>query len=343
MWGLQWAFAFQFSLSAAGDVRQFAHFLTAAWTLPRWLGLDGVLPYVITVTLLVPGLRLALKHAPAGASVLERFVLCGPVFFATPMAVFGAQHFLDHVAISKIIPKWVPAHVFLTYFVGVCLVAGSLGIVFRRLAGLAAGMTGIMFLCFEAFMHIPIAVIVPRNPQVWAILTRDFCFGWGALSLAATHTSKWRVEGRHWLVTVARLFIGVGIIFYGVEQVLHPGFLPGVPLNEVTPSFIPGHQLWGYVAGFVYIVGGGFLLTKRKEQSAAMWLGIFAFCIVLVFCIPFAIELGGGIAALDVPLDTLMFSGALLCLSLGLAGRPSSPGNESGHTEPAVTASVPVS
>jgi hypothetical protein len=59
-----------------------------------------------------------------------------------------------------------------------------------------------------------------------------------------------------------------------------------------------------------------------------MWLGLFAFCVVLIFCVPFAIEHGGGIAASDVPLDTLMFSGAKLCLFGGLPGKSISHQNE---------------
>jgi uncharacterized membrane protein len=248
-----------------------------------------------------------------------------------PMAVFGTQHFVDHVNIGNLIPKWVPAHAFLTFFVGTCLAAASLSIVFRKLAGLSAGLIGVMFLFFEALMHIPIAAIFPHNRITWAIVVRDFCFSWGALSLAATHTAKWREDRTHWLVSAARLFIGGGIVFYGVQHLLHPELLPGVPLEQLTPAFFPVRLLWGYLTGFAYVTGGVFLLIKRREHLAATWLGLFVFCVVLIFCVPFAIEQGGGIAALDVPLDTLMFSGALLCLSGSLAGKSISSKNEPDH------------
>ena len=278
--------------------------------------------YFITVVVLALGVSIALKNAPPAAGVSERFVLCGSVFFAMPMAVFGTQHFWEHVTISNLIPKWVPAHVFLTYFIGACLVAASLSIVFRKLAGLAAALVGIMFLCFEAFMHIPIALMFPHSRNVWEIVARDFCFCCGALSLAATYTTKWSVHGRHWLISAARLCIGGFIVFYGVKHFLHPEFLPGVPLGQYTPAWFPGRLLWGYLTGLAYVAGGVFLLIKRNERVAAKWLGLVVFCIVLAFCVPYAIQQGGGILALDVPLDTLMFSGALLCLALGLAARP---------------------
>ena len=48
---------------------------------------------------------------------------------------------------------------------------------------------------------------------------------------------------------LARLFIGVAITFLGVEQFLHPELAPGVPLEKLTPLWIPGHALWGYPTG----------------------------------------------------------------------------------------------
>ncbi len=96
--------------------------------------MDVVLTYSIAVAILVLGLIIVLKNAPPEASLSAKFVLCSPVLFAMPMAVFGTEHFLDSVAIGNLIPPWVPAHLFLTYLVGTGLVAASLSIVFRKLA-----------------------------------------------------------------------------------------------------------------------------------------------------------------------------------------------------------------
>jgi uncharacterized membrane protein len=298
------------------------------------------LTHFISVAMLVLGLSIVLKNAAPGASLGEKFVLCGPVFFAVPMAVFGTEHFLDPVNISNLIPKWIPARLFLAYFVGAGLVAASLSIVFRKLAGLAAACVGIMFLFFEALMHIPNAVQFPHERIAWVIAARDFTFSWAALSLAATHTRKWRVQGTHWLISAARVCIGGFIIFVGVQHFLHPELLPGFPLRQVTPAFIPGHLLWGYVTCVVYVTGGVFLLIKRKERLAAMWLGVFVFCATLIFSVPYMIQ-HGGVGGLNLPLDNLMLSGAFLCLSGGLAGKSISPGNERDHPKPAVLSSVP--
>lgn len=319
----------QFSLVTAREGRQLAGLLTALGAaLPGWFHWDIALYYFATVVLLALGVGLVLRSAPSAANVSERVVLCGPVFFAMPMAVFGIQHFFEHIVIGNFIPKWVPAHAFLTYFIGACLIAASLSIVFQKVAGLAAAMVGIMFLCFEGLMHIPIAVMFPHARNIWEIVARDFIFCWGALSLAATYTTKWRADGTHWLISAARVCIGGFIVFYGVKHFLHPEFLPGVPLGQITPAWYPVPLLWGYLTGAVYVVGGICLLIKRKEQVAARCLGLFAVAVVLIFCVPYAVQQGGGILALDLPLDTLMFSGALLCLYRGLAGRSSNQENE---------------
>ena len=309
--------------------------------LPAWFQWEVVLTHFIAVAMLASGLIIVLKNAPSDADLWEKLVLCGPVFFAVPMAPFGTEHFFNAVAIGNAIPKWVPAHLFLAYFVGVCLVAASFGIVFRKMTGLAAAATGVMFLFFEALMHIPLAVKFPHNRILWVILARDFIFSWGALSLAATFTTKWRVRGIQWLIHSARLCIGGFMVFIGVQHFLHPELVPGFPLRQLTTAFIPGHLLFGYLTGIIYVVGGVFLLIKRKEHLAAMWLGVYVFCSVLIFSVPFMIQ-RGGVAGLNVPLDNLMLSGALLCLSGGLASKSISPTKVTDRLEATVIPAVPV-
>lgn len=323
--------------------RDFGVCSVAAGALPGRFQWDFLLPYLIIVALLPLGLSIALRNAPPGASLLHRFVLCGPVFFALPMVFFGTEHFMDPVGIGNIIPKWVPAHTFLAYFVGTCLIAGGLSILFRRVVGLAAGLAGVMFLFFEALIHLPLAVTVrPHNRLLWMVAIRDFCFSSGALALAATYARQWRVRGTHWVISAARLCIGVGITVYGVQHFLHPELLPGVPLRQLTPTFIPGHLLGGYLTAVAYLTGGIFLVIKIKERLTAAWLGVFIFGVVLIFCVPFPVTHGGTIGALNVPVDTLMFSGAVLCLSGSLAAKSIGSRNEADRLEPVVILSGPV-
>jgi uncharacterized membrane protein len=285
------------------------------WALPVWFSWDPLLPYLTVVVLLAIGLPKAIKTAPPQARLLDKIILCAPVFVGMPMVVFGEEHYLLPAEIGGLIPAWIPAHTFWVYFVGTCLILGGLSIVARQYAALSAGLFGIMLLCFELLMNIPAVVATPHDRLTWSLTFREFSFSAGALAFAAMWTEEWKTKGTHWLTFVARLVIGMVLTFFGAEYFLHPQLLPGVPLEQLTPSFIPAGVLWGYLTGVVYIVAGVCLLINRKARLAATWLGLFVLFTVIFFCVPYMIQKGSGIGALNVPLDTLLFSGAMLCLA----------------------------
>lgn len=288
----------------------------AAFAFPAWFSWNPLLPYFTAVLLLVIGVSIAIKRAPPQASGLEKIILCGPVFVAMPMAVFGTEHFLAPAAIGEMIPAWIPAHPFWVYFVGVCLILGGLSIVVQVRAGLSAALFGVMVILFDVLMHIPNVAADPHDRFIWAIAFREPTFGIGALAFAATQTEEWKTRGTHWLIPLARIFIGIAIIFYAVEHFRHPAYAPGVPLNKLTPSWIPGHSLWGYLTGVIYMAAGACLLINKRARVAATWLGVWALFLVVIICVPIMIENLSSIASgLNYPADTLMFSGALLCLA----------------------------
>jgi len=231
------------------------------------------------------------------------------------MVVFGEEHYLLPAEIGGLIPAWIPAHVFWVYLVGTCLILGGLSIVVQKYAWLSAGLFGVMLLCFEVLMDIPAVVATPHDRLIWSLTFREFSFSAGALAFAAMWTQPWKTKGTHWLISVARVVIGVVLIFFALEFFFHPELLPGVPLEQLTPSFIPAGVLWGYLTGVAFIVAGVCLLINRRARLAATWLGVFVLLTVILFCAPYMVQKGSGIGALNVPLDTLMFSGAILCLA----------------------------
>jgi uncharacterized membrane protein len=292
--------------------------------LPAWFSWNPLLSYATAVLLLAVGVPLAIKKAPPQANWLEKIILCGPVFIAMPMAVFGLDHYFFPAEIGQIIPAWIPAHAFWVYFVGTCLLLGGLSIVFQKYAWLAAGLFGIMLLCFEALMNIPAVVTDPHSRMIWSLTVREFSFSWGALSFAAMHTQEWRAKGTHWLVSVARFVLGIALTFFGVEHFLHPELLPGVPLEQLTPNFIPAHSLWGYLTALVYVAAGLCLLINKKARLAAASAGSFVLFAVIFFCVPYMLQYASDIGkGLNVPADTLVLSGALLCLAGSLRANSS--------------------
>lgn len=296
--------------------------------LPAWFW-NPMLSYVSAVLLLIAGVSIAIQKSSPKANWLEKITLCGPVFIGIPMVVFGLDHYLFPAGIGQIIPAWIPAHTFWVYFVGTCLILGGLSIVFKKYAWLAAGLFGVMLLCFEALMNIPAVVSLPHNRMMWLLMVREFSFGWGALSFAAMHSEAWRTKGTHWLISIARVVLGIALVVFAVDFFRHPQLLPGVPLEQLTPGFFPVHLVWGYVTGVVYIVAGVCLLINKKEKLAATWVGVFVLFSVIVFCVPYMFQYLSDIGkGLNVPADTLLFSGALLGLAGSLREKPASPGGE---------------
>ncbi|MGH9714482.1 MAG: hypothetical protein ACRD5M_14405 [Candidatus Acidiferrales bacterium] len=308
------------------SVTTFPLLFLATLALPAWFSWDPLLPYFTAVFLLALGVSVVIKKAPPQARWLDKIVLCGPLFIAMPMAVFGTEHFLAPKAIGGMIPAWIPAHHFWVYFVGTCLILGGLSIVVQIRAGLSAGLFGVMILLFELFMHIPNVAAEPHNRFAWAIVFRELTFSWGALAFAATQTEEWRIKRRHWIIPVARVVIGVALVFYAVEHFLHPEFAPGVPLNKLTPTWIPAYLVWSYLTGAIYAAAGVCLITNKKARLAATWTGLWALVLVVIICVPIMLENLSNIAAgLNYPADTLMFSGAILCLAGSEREKPGAP------------------
>lgn len=307
----------------AGGYRHIVLGNFATWTLPFWFAWDPLLPYLTATILLVLGVRIAINNASQQTRRLDKIVLFGPVFIGLPMAVFGIEHFLDPQGVSQTIPAWIPGHMFWVYFVGACLVVGGLSSVLHRYAWLSAGSFGVMLLCFEVLMEIFRVVANPHNQIAWAVAIRDFSFSWGALSFTATHTEEWRTQGTHWLITLARVFFGISIILFAVEYVLHPALLPGIPLRQLTPTFIPGHSLLGYLTSVVYVIAAVCFLINKYARLATALIGWFVLFVVIIFCAPIMVQHGSDIGrGLNVPIDTLLLSGCTLCLAASLREKP---------------------
>jgi uncharacterized membrane protein YphA (DoxX/SURF4 family) len=61
------------------------------------------------------------------------------------------------------VPRWIPGHVFWTYFAGIALIAGGLGILVPKLTKPAALLTGTMIFLWIVLLHIPRALAAPHD------------------------------------------------------------------------------------------------------------------------------------------------------------------------------------
>ena len=134
--------------------------------------------------------------------------------------------------------------------------------------------------------------------------------------MAAALTEQSRERLRNLLATIARYFVAIPVLFYGLEQFLHADHVPGVPLDRLTPTYIYGHAIWTYVAAVVYVVGGILLVVGKKTRAAAAWVGLSVLVVELAVYAPIGIvdraSLDNG---LNYVFDTLMFCGTVLLLA----------------------------
>ena len=245
----------------------------------------------------------------------DKLILFGPLFYAAPLAAFGTEHFTLTQAVASLIPAWIPWHQFWAFFVGGCFIAAALSVVTKIQARLAASLLALTFFLFVVLMDAPGWARHSGNRFALALTLRELSFSGGALALAACLTAQWREHGKHIAATVARYFIAIPVLFYSFEQFLHGNYVPGIPLEKVTPDWVYGHAFWTYLAAAVYAVAGPVLLVGKKTRAAATWLGMTVLFVVLVVYVPIGVVERTSFIGINYLGDTLMYCGTLLLLA----------------------------
>ena len=145
------------------------------------------LPYLIGALVLVIGL-ITVKKDFLQKQGLDKIVALGPVFFAAPLAVFGAEHFTATTILAGMVPAWLPGHVFWALFVGACLIAAALSIASGKFAWLASALAGVLILLFVLLIHLPNVAPIRTPGSPGSVVLREPAFAGGAFALAASRT-----------------------------------------------------------------------------------------------------------------------------------------------------------
>lgn len=286
--------------------------------LASFVALPAIVPatYFAGTVILLIGLAVALRQEMPRASGLDKTVCLGPVFFAAPLAVFGAEHLTVTRAMTGMVPHWIPWHFFWVVFVGLALEAAALSLAVRRVDGLASALLGVMFFCFVVLMALPGLAGNPHNRFAWTLTFRETTFSLCCFAYASTLAAgRWRAVGAR-VAVVARVVVGAVLIFYGVEHFLHPQFVPVIPLELPLPAWMPLHLLIGYGVGAALMAAGLALLANWRARAAATLLGLLITVVVLLVYLPILavhpadIEVGMNYFA-----DTLFFGGGILMLA----------------------------
>ena len=247
--------------------------------------------------------------APRDAFGLAAF---GPVFVAAALAAFAGEHFTSAATLVKLVPKWLPGRLFITYFVGVAHLAAASSFVARRYLRWSTIGLAIMFGLFVLTMDLPGAIARPANPLSWALAARQATFAIGALALFATVTRTSSIA------TIARIWTASVLVFYGVLHVLHPERTAGVPSPVLTAAWVPFPLAISYATGLLLVALGAVMFVRKVAGTAAALGGALMFLLTLVLYAPqffLAVSVQQRFVAINFIFDTLLFAGTVLVVS----------------------------
>ncbi|HEV7556728.1 MAG TPA: hypothetical protein VGO00_14785 [Kofleriaceae bacterium] len=256
------------------------------------------------------------------ASGPDRILVLGYVFVAAPLAVFGTEHMLATRLLVGLVPSWMPAPMFWTYFVGVALFAAAASLVARKLVGWSALLLAVMFFTFVLSMDVPGVIDSASERLPWTLMLRETAFAGGALALAGSaRTGNARLSGV--LIAIGRTCVAVPLIVYAVEHFAFPAFAPGVPLKKLTPAWVPVRELWAVVVGAILLVAGVAMLINRRTRLAAAVVGAVMTFLTLVLYFPLLVQAWGtpqALEGLNYVADTLLFGGTVLLVGIAAGG-----------------------
>jgi uncharacterized membrane protein len=252
----------------------------------------------------------------------------GPVFVATALATFAAEHFFAARDLMPIVPRWMPAPLFWTYFVGAALLAAAISFIAWRHVRWSATLLAVLFLIIVATIDLPNLPKHIHERLFWTLTVRETAFAGGAMVLAGSVWPRGGSAGIA-LVRIGRGIVAATMVFYAIEHFLFPRFVPGVPLEKLTPAWVPAPTLLAYLVGVILLVGGVGLLiypmiqaagARPTIQMAAAGAGIMLLLLTVFFYVPiFAMEIHTPLAleGINYVGDTLLFAGTVLLAGFG--------------------------
>jgi uncharacterized membrane protein len=270
------------------------------------------------IAALVAGLVLARARLVATSGIAKLLVL-GPVFEAVALAVFAAEHFFAARDLMPIVPRWLPAPLFWTYFVGAALLAAAISFIVWRHVRWSATLLALLFVIIVVTIDLPNLPAHAHERLFWTLTVRELAFAGGALVLAGSVWPRGSPAGTA-LIRFGRGIVATTFVFYGIQHFLFPGFVPGVPLEKLMPAWIPAPTVLAYLVGIILLFAGAGLLIHRTVRIAAAGSGIMLLLLTAFFYLPIlAMEIHSPLAVEGINYvgDTLLFAATALLAGFG--------------------------
>ncbi|HLY43704.1 MAG TPA: hypothetical protein VKR52_20995 [Terracidiphilus sp.] len=270
------------------------------------------------ISALLAGLLLARSRFRTAPGIGKVLVL-GPVCEAVSLAMFAAEHFFAARDLAPIVPKWLPGPLFWTYFVGLCLLAAAISFIAWRSVRWSAALLALLFLIIVATIDLPNLPANLHDRLFWTLTVRETCFASGAMVLAGSVWPLPSLVGPA-LIRIGRSIVAAVMVFYGIEHFFFPHNVPGVPLEKITPPWIPAPTLIAYFVGITLVVAGVGLFIRPIVQIAAAASGGVLLLLTALFYIPIAateMHTALAVEGLNYVGDTLLFAATILLAGSG--------------------------
>jgi uncharacterized membrane protein len=279
-------------------------------------------PATLGILFLVVGIMTFRADVAASTSRgVLRLLALGPVFVGAALAAFAGEHFTAATTLARIVPKFLPAPLFIAYLVGVAHLAAALSFVAKRYVRLSSIGLASMFALFVLLMDLPAAVTRPGVRIFWILVAREATFSIGALALFAVVTSDSRRQRSATIATIARIWAACVLVFYGIENVLFPQFSPGVPDMTPTAPWVPAPHIIAYVTGILLILCGLAMFVRTAAASATAWSGLLMTALTIAIYVPqffVAHSAADQVTAINFIFDTLLFGGMMLIIGAAI-------------------------
>jgi uncharacterized membrane protein YphA (DoxX/SURF4 family) len=166
----------------------------------RWTGAGKALVMCGGASCIALSLSEGQRDDPGGrwasASVRDSVILWGRVSLGAFMILCGIQHFKFAQFVATLVPAWIPGAMFWTYFAGVALIAGGIGIIVPRVTRLAAILSGAMIFSWVFLVHIPLVVKNPQSTTDVAAVFEALAFSGVAFLLVGLAARKGAIPAR---------------------------------------------------------------------------------------------------------------------------------------------------
>jgi uncharacterized membrane protein len=247
----------------------------------------------------------------------------GPPLVAASLAAFAGEHFTAAAAIAQLVPKWLPGRLFIAYLVGVAHLAAALSIVTRRWMRWSGLGLAVMFGLFVLLMDLPGALARPTVRLTWILAARETTFAMGGLALLAVAIRQSAPRASATMATVARVWLAIVLVCYGLNHLVSPQYSPGVPDSALTASWVPSPLLLAYATGVLLIAFGVAMLATRYAGIAAACAGLVFLVLTIVLYVPqffLAHTVPDRVTAINFVFDTLLFAGTVLTIGRATVG-----------------------